>query len=115
LAVIEFRTASVVAAKAKLPTFVNECQSEGPLIITRNGKAVAVLLAAPSDEGDLERLFLSHSPQLHAILERSRKSFEEGGGLSHEEFWKAVEERAQQRKKEDAGNRERNKGKKKPV
>ena len=32
-------------AKAKLSAYVDECASEGPVIITRNGKPVAVLLA----------------------------------------------------------------------
>ena len=42
-------------AKARLSTYVDECTSEGPNIITRNGKPVAVLLA-PTDADDLHRL-----------------------------------------------------------
>jgi hypothetical protein len=68
----------------------------GPIVITRNGKAVAVLLA-PLDDDDLERLILSRSPRFQALLEKSRKSIQAGKGLSPEEFWKAVAEREKQK------------------
>jgi prevent-host-death family protein len=37
--------------KAHLSAYVDECENEGPIIITRNGKAAAVLLA-PKDDDD---------------------------------------------------------------
>jgi prevent-host-death family protein len=78
--------------KARLSAYLDQCETEGPIVITRNGKAVAVLLA-PQDEDDLERLLLSRSKRLQALLERSRKSIREGRGLSERAFWKAVEDR----------------------
>jgi prevent-host-death family protein len=63
---------------------------KGPVIVTRKGKPVAVLLRAESDE-DLERLLMGHSPKLQSILEAARKRFREGRGIPHEEFWKEVE------------------------
>src|ERR1700758_3532079 len=67
--------------KARLSADLDECGVEGPVIITRNGKAVAVLLV-PYDDDDLERLLLGRSPRFQALLNRSRQSIEEGKGLS---------------------------------
>jgi prevent-host-death family protein len=63
---------------------------EGPVVITSEGKPVAVLLGSGSDD-DLERLLMGHSPKLQAILESARKRFREGRGIPHETFWKEVE------------------------
>jgi hypothetical protein len=68
-----------------------------PIVITRNGKAVAVLLASYDDD-DLERLMLGRSPRFQALLDRSRESIKEGKGLSENAFWRAVRKRAQERK-----------------
>ena len=62
------------------------------VVITRNGKAAAVLLV-PYDDDDLERLMLARSPRFQALLERSRKSIQEGKGLSEQAFWEAVRKR----------------------
>ena|SRR5689334_24457971 len=83
--------------KTKLSAYLDECRTEGPIVITRNGKTAAVLLA-PRDDEDLERLLLGRSPRFQALLDRSRQSIEEGKGLTEEAFWKAVRKRAQERK-----------------
>jgi prevent-host-death family protein len=79
-------------AKARLSAYVDECVSEGPVLITRNGKPVAVLLA-PTDEEDLDRLMLARSPRFQALLNKSRRSISAGRGLSRNEFWKTVRSR----------------------
>jgi prevent-host-death family protein len=79
-------------AKARLSAYVDQCSAEGPIIITRNGKPVAVLLA-PTDEDDLDRLMLARSPRFQALLDKSRRSIQAGKGLSRDEFWKAVKRR----------------------
>ena len=71
---------------------MNRAQTEGPIVITRNGKTAAVLIA-PTDDDDLDWLLLSRSPRLREILDHSRKSIAEGRGIPHEEFWRQVEER----------------------
>ena len=90
------RIAPLADVKARLSAYVEQAETEGPIVITRNGKAVAVLLA-PLDDDDLEGLILARSPRFQALLEKSRKSIEAGKGLSHEEFWKAVTEREKQK------------------
>lgn len=82
------KIASVADVKARLSAYLKVTE-EGPVIITRNGKAVAVLLAV-TDEDELERLVLAHSPKFQAILEKSRRRIEQTGGIPHEQFWREV-------------------------
>ena len=91
------RIAPLADVKARLSAYLDECSVEGPVVITRNGKAAAVLLV-PHDDDDLERLLLGRSPRFQALLDRSRQSIEEGEGLSEADFWDAVRKRAQERK-----------------
>jgi len=79
-------------AKARLSAYVEQCTTEGPVIITRNRKPVAVLLA-PEDEDDLDRLVLACSPRFQSLLNNSRRSIAAGKGLSRDAFWKAVQRR----------------------
>jgi len=69
---------------------------EGPVVITRNGKAVAVLVATANDD-DVESLVLARSPRLHKLLKKSRASIKAGRGLSSKEFWNAVSKRQTRR------------------
>ena len=63
---------------------------EGPIIVTENGKPVALLLGI-RDEAEIERLILAYSPKFQEILKRGRKQIEKTGGIEHEQFWKDVE------------------------
>jgi len=82
----------VAEVKADLGVYLDVCATEGPVIITRDGKAVALLLA-PLDDADLERLVLARSPRFQALLAQSRQSIQAGKGLSGTEFWEAVRQR----------------------
>ena len=86
------RIAPLADVKARLSAYVDECEAQGPIVITRNGKAVAVLLA-PANDDDLESLLLARSPRFQAVLERSRASIRAGKGLPASEFWEAVSRR----------------------
>lgn len=83
------KIASLADVKARLSAYVDKAESEGPVIITRNGKPAAVLLA-PKDDEELERLILAYSPRFQALLDKSRKSIRKGDGVSHQEFWSTV-------------------------
>jgi prevent-host-death family protein len=91
------KIAPLADVKARLSAHIEQVEAEGPVIITRNGRPVAVLLA-PRDEEDLRRLVLTHSPRFQAVLEKSRASIRAGQGLARNTFWKAV---AAGRRKED--------------
>ena len=82
------KIASVADIKARLSAYLKESE-QGPVVVTRNGKAVAVLLAV-TDDDELERLVLAHSPKFQAILDKSRRQIEETGGIPHEQFWREV-------------------------
>ena len=82
------KIASVADVKARLSAYLKATE-QGPVVVTRNGKAVAVLLAV-SDDDELERLVLAHSPKFKALLDKSRRQIEEAGGITHEQFWREV-------------------------
>jgi prevent-host-death family protein len=83
------KIASVAEVKAQFSTYLKESE-QGLVIVTRNGKAVAALLAVRDDE-ELERLVLAHSTQLRAVLETARRQIREGEGISHDHFWREVD------------------------
>src|SRR5437667_9081235 len=89
------KIASVADIKAHLSAYLKE-SAQGPVVVTRNGKAVAVLLAVKDDD-ELERLVLAHSPKFQAILEKSRRQIDESGGIPHEAFWREVEAESPER------------------
>jgi prevent-host-death family protein len=99
---------SLAEVKAKLSAYLDEAESSGPVVITRNGRAVAVLVA-PTDEDDLERLLLSRSPRFRALLGKSRASIEAGRGLSHDEFWDPAARATPQQPVKRVGRRPRRK------
>jgi prevent-host-death family protein len=83
------KIASVATIKAQLSAYLKAAQ-DGPVVVTRNGKPVAVILAV-YDEEELERLLLAHSSKLQALLDAAERRIHRAGGLRHEEFWTAVE------------------------
>jgi prevent-host-death family protein len=88
------RIAPLAEVKAQLSAYVERSAADGPIVITRNGRPVAVLLT-PYDDDDLERLIMARSPHLQRLLGRSRRSLKVGKGLSRGRFWKAVASRSQ--------------------
>ncbi len=86
------KIASLADVKAKLSAYLQEAETNGPVVITRNGKAVAILLA-PIDDDDLERILFSRSPRFQALLNKSRQSLKAGKGIPHKAFWEAVKEK----------------------
>jgi prevent-host-death family protein len=83
------KIASVAEVKAKFSGYLRMSR-EGPIVVTRNGRPVAVLLSV-EDEEELERLLLAYSPRLRWILEAAERELQAGKGKSHEEFWAEVE------------------------
>jgi prevent-host-death family protein len=83
------KIASVAEIKSQFSAFLKASET-GPVVVTRNGKPVAVIIGV-QDEDEIERLLMAYSPRLQAILEASRKQIREGDVLSHEEFWAEVE------------------------
>jgi len=83
------KIAPVADVKARFSAYLKESE-EGPVIVTRNGKPVAVLISM-EDEEELERIILAYSPKFQSLLEKSRKQIQDKGGIPHQDFWKEVE------------------------
>src|SRR5689334_16576193 len=86
------KMASVADMKARLSGYLRDSE-QGPVVVTRNGKPVAILIAV-EDEDQLERLLLAHSPRFKAAMEHSRRQLDAGEGIDHETFWQEVEAEA---------------------
>jgi len=83
------RIASVADVKAKLSAYLKASEDE-LVVITRNGKAIAVLLPI-EDDVELERLVVAYSRQFHAIVQTARQEIASGVGITHDDFWKDIE------------------------
>lgn len=83
------KIAPVADVKARFSAYLKESE-EGPVIVTRNGKPVAVLISM-EDEEELERIILAYSPKFQSLLEKSKTQIQDRGGIPHKDFWKEVE------------------------
>lgn len=82
------RIASVADVKAKFSGYIKESQ-QGPVVVTKNGKPIAMLLSV-TDEEEIERLILAYSPKFQGMLQVAEQQIREGKGQKHEEFWAEV-------------------------
>src|SRR5215212_5187108 len=73
------RIASVAELKAQFDAYV-KASEQGPVVVTRNGKPVAVLLGV-EDEDELERLVLAYSKRFRSVLEAGRQQIREGAAF----------------------------------
>lgn len=83
------KIASVAEVKAKFSGYL-KASEEGPVVVTKNGRPVAVLLSV-TDEEEIERLMLAYSPKFQSILEVAERQAREGQGMQHEDFWREIE------------------------
>ena len=83
------KIASLADVKAKLSAYIRE-SSNGPVFITRNGKAVAAIVPVGTDE-DVERLMIAHSPRLRAVLAEGKEQIRRGDFVRQEDLLKEVE------------------------
>ena len=82
------KIAPVADVKARLSKYIEEC-ADGPVVITRNGRPAAVIVGV-SNEEELERLVLAHTPRFMALLDSAEARIRKGGGVTHREFWGSV-------------------------
>jgi prevent-host-death family protein len=83
------KIASIADVKAQLSSFVRESEA-GPVIITKHGRPVAVLLPV-TDEAELERLILAYTPRFRELINQAEQRIKETGGVKHDDFWQMVE------------------------
>jgi prevent-host-death family protein len=89
------KIASVADVKAQLSRYIQASRS-GPVVVTKNGRPVAVLLSV-DDEEEIERLQLAYSPKFQKIVSMANEQLRAGQGLDHDEFWKEVSEETKNR------------------
>jgi len=87
------KIAPVAEVKAHFSEYVKACE-KGPVVVTRNGRPAVVMIAAGESDEELERLILAYSPRFREILQRSREELLDTGGVSHEDFWRTMDEEA---------------------
>jgi prevent-host-death family protein len=86
------KIAPVADVKARFSSYLKESE-EGPIIVTRNGKPVAVLLSM-EDEEEIDRMVLAYSPKFQKILRAARQQIPDDRGIKHREFWREMEAKA---------------------
>ena len=91
------KIAPIADVKAKLSEYVSECRN-GAVVVTRNGKPAAALIAIRDDD-DLERVLLSESLVLRRLLAKAEKRIRAGHALAHDEFWTVAEARYQAKRR----------------
>jgi prevent-host-death family protein len=84
------KTASAAEIAAQFNNYL-EASREQPVLITRNGKPVAVLLAV-RDKAQAEELVGRRPRSLRSVFAKAHAQLERGEGIPHEEFWGQVEE-----------------------
>jgi prevent-host-death family protein len=79
------RIENIREVKAKLSQIVKDLPREGSLVITRNGKACAVLMPV-TEETDLEVVALSQNRSFWKLFDRALSGGDAGGWTSLEEL-----------------------------
>ena len=82
------KIASVADVKARFSGYI-KASEEGPVVVTKNGKPVAILLSV-KDEAEIERMVLAYSPKFQGILQAAEQQIREGQGIKHEDFWREM-------------------------
>jgi prevent-host-death family protein len=75
---------------AQFADYLNADRGE-QILITENGQPVAAMTLIKDPEA-LDRFLLANNPKFNQVLDKSRQSLKEEGGLKSEDFWNLVDE-----------------------
>ncbi|NUQ62846.1 MAG: type II toxin-antitoxin system prevent-host-death family antitoxin [Pirellulales bacterium] len=84
------KSASAAKVAAQFNDYL-EASREQPVLVTRNGKPVAVLVAV-ENRTEAEQVASGRPRSLHSVLEEGHRQVEEGRGIPHAQFWHEVEQ-----------------------
>lgn len=82
------KIAPLAEVKDRFSAYIDESH-ESPIIVTRNGRPVAMIIAI-EDEDDLDSLLLVHDQRFLRLLEEARQRVRATGGLSLAEMRQQV-------------------------
>jgi PHD/YefM family antitoxin component YafN of YafNO toxin-antitoxin module len=77
------KSVELTEATAALKDYAEQLTQE-PIVVTRDGKAVAALVRL--QPSDLESFLVSESPVFKRIIRQSRASYKRGGGLTRKQL-----------------------------
>ncbi len=83
------KIAPLAEVKDRFSAYIEECR-ESPVVVTRNGRPVAMLIAI-EDEDDLDSLLLAHDARFVELLETARQRVRVTGGVPLAEFRRRLE------------------------
>ena len=83
------RIAPVADVKTHFSAYIEKCQ-DGPVIVTKRGRPVAVLVSMLEDD-ELERFILAHTPRFRHLLDAAEERIRQTGGVKHDDFWASLE------------------------
>lgn len=83
------KSASAAKVAARFDDYLQASRKQ-PVLVTRNGKPVAVLLAV-RNKREAEKL-ASAPRSLRSVFKQAHEEIEVGGGIPHDDFWKHVAE-----------------------
>ena len=85
------KTVSAAKVAAQFNDYL-EASQEQPVLVTQNGKPVAVLFAVQNRD-EAEQLAAGRVRSLRSVLQEAHEQLEQGEGIPHDEFWREVERR----------------------
>jgi prevent-host-death family protein len=91
------KIAPLAEVKDHLSAYI-DASRKSPIVVTRNGKPVALLTPILEDE-DLDRLILAHDPRFLGALDEARARVRAGGYLTGNEFWQELRRRRRRKLK----------------
>ncbi len=86
------KIAPLAEVKDHFSAYIDE-SSESPVVVTRNGRPVAMIVGI-SSEDDLDSLLLAHNPRFVQLLEEARQRVRMTGGVSLADFRQRLEEQS---------------------
>jgi prevent-host-death family protein len=84
------KTVSAAKIAAQFNDYLDASQ-EQPVLVTRKGKPVAVLLRV-QNRAEAEQLASGPARSLRSVLQEGHEQILQGAGIPHDQFWREVEQ-----------------------
>jgi prevent-host-death family protein len=83
------KTASAAKIAAQFNEYLDASRDQ-PVLITRNGKPVAMLVAV-QDKADAEQLAVGRARSLRSVFAEAHEQIKKGGGIPSDQFWQEMD------------------------